>query len=239
MNTREELSAIFKAEGISLYATRHSFDLECDIALLSSDICELVSIMKENNLKSAFFSRQYADVDDYLISEDDIWDDSMQTISESLQRRYMPQLDDKRKEFNKKVLKFDFSRPFLQCVYCVLNGIQVGVLQADDWLLAVPDKDEVLDEIDRLHNEMRSASVRVEAEQEELEAAQQKKALAEIIEFLDSSTEWHYCTNKKLRENYCSKLVNEYEEQHGIRISWVALFLELEYRWREYKESLK
>ena len=72
MLTQSKLEKIFNAVGVSVYKTNYTLDFDSDILLESDDIETFVQFVKENNVKSVFFSFRYIEADDFLIIDDDI-----------------------------------------------------------------------------------------------------------------------------------------------------------------------
>lgn len=230
----KQIQSAFQSIGASLYETYFTFDEEIDIVLKSENVQELVALAKENNLKSVFYSYQYANIDDYLVSEDELLDIDDVGYEDYISNDAKERVRYKIAQVNHKVHRHNFSKPIALAIYCVLNGVQIGILQKDCWCCELPNKEVVLSELKDMLDELNSAAIESKyAEQE----ARCKEILNLILEHFDNTDEWYSCTNQRLRRNYCLKIVNEYEEKYSIRVPICTVSDELEIKWNEYKAS--
>lgn len=233
MLTSEQIVSAFRSIGASSYETRFCFDEDIDVALKSGDLQELTSLVLENGIKSVFYGYEYADPDEYLICDSDVaFPDDDAEEQDAVYRDYLRRFQEEKRKFNARVSLTDFTKPVVLSVYCILNGIQVGILQNDSWTEELPDKSEILARLEDELNEQYEAAMERES------AAIEKRhdeVVQKIKDYLDTTDEWHTCTNQRLRRNYCLGLIAQYEEQYGVRLSTYEISDALELKWNAYK----
>lgn len=241
MFTAEEIKSLFQVEGISIYETYFSFDKDLDVALKTENIQEFVQLVKENNIKSVFYAFKYANRDDFLIMDDDIPD----IYSYPHAHRYSHLLDlifdefqscfkAKQDAFNKKITT-DFSKhPTLLSIYCLLNGVQVGFLQEDLWEFELPDKYLVIAELEEILEEIFETTVQQEQTKN---ASKRDEVMERIFEYINSSDDWHSCTNQRLRRNYCYRLAEQYGKEYDVQLDAYQIIDALEVKWNQYKAN--
>jgi len=233
----KDIKSMFQAVGISTHETVYNFDSEVDIRLKSDDIEELVDIAVENDVKTAFYSYLYADADDYLIVNEDMLDQEVCEDKGLDYDRYCTLFNDAKLKFNSIIDQSIFGLPFMLCVYCLIGNIQVGIIQSDERILDLPDKEVATDGIiEKLKTEKHEAL----SKKRENDAALRLKMKNDLVSYLDRTDEWYDCTNQRLRRNYCQALIERYKEEHDLKdfnFYWTDLVDEMEIRWNKYKRS--
>lgn len=228
-----KIMSFFNSHGLNLYETYFSFDREIDVELKTNDLDVLLQLINENCIKSVFYSFRYVDVESFLITEEDNPINNYNSdVKVLIYEDYMRIFQSEQEKFNSKFPVDVESKPVSLCVYCLLNGSQVGVLFDDGWYLDLPDKDDVIFKLSVLLDDMCSnAMYEIHASEE----IQENDVFQRIINHLDATDEWHVCTNQRLRRNYCYELASKFEVECGYRVSVFKIIDALELRWNRYK----
>jgi len=235
MLTASQIQSIFKAEGISVYETYFSFDREVDVVLKSNEIQDFLHLVQENDIKSVFYAFGYVNPEDYLITDDDIPDfDAYTNGRELVYNAFIKEFRAEQYKFNSQISPFLSDKPKALCVYCLLSGVQIGILLENPWHLSLPDKSAVLLGLDHLLDNMYTDALDKAYSKEE---AKRNAILDKIIAYLDTTDEWHTCTNQRLRRNYCYDLATKYEKEYGLRADPFRIIDALEIRWNQYKSN--
>lgn len=236
MINRSELVVLLSSEGFSAYETERCFDVDLDIRLKTQHISELINIAKENNVKSVFFSFEYADADEYFIYQDDILDEEDYLDETEAYFSYKSYFQAESLVWNEQLSHIDFTEPVALYIYCIVSGIEVGIVQENPWTDNLQPKYLKLTELQTF---LENAIDEISVSHQESEKAKLELALQEIFNHLETTSEWHIYTNQQLRRRYCHKLAQEYSEQHNVRIHPYLIEQELELKWREYKATKK
>lgn len=244
MLTESKIESIFKAEGISVYKTNYTLDFDTDIIFESDDIGTFVQFVKENDVKSVFYALDEIEKDDFLITEYDMPDiDEMLSfraypieIEEQVSNAFLSHFKLKQTEFNKKIDKKVLEGPAAVHIYCMFNGTSIGFLDVDEHKLNLPDKEEVLQEIKYVLENLVNDQMAQERKKKNQKA---DEMLQLACQHLDESDDWHSCTNQRLRRAYCKQLMERFEKEYGAEPSLFDLQNELEIRWNQYKANKK
>lgn len=235
MLTREELLSVLQNNNIGLFETNYCLDNELDIVLKTEDINVLIKLMKENAIHSAFYSFEYLDEDDYLITNDDFYElSSYSDFGEEIFERWKDDILEAKNKFNQKIdRKLFYGAISLNC-FCIFSGLQVGICQKENWEERLPSKSEFLVDLflefeEKLLQEKRQA---FEEKQENDE-----NNLKKIIDYIEATDEWHSRTNKRLRQLYCAELIEKFEKEYGIKVSYYSLYDEFQLIWMRYKQE--
>jgi len=236
MLSAKEIINKFMTVGIAAYETQYNFDSDVDIRLKSDDLDELVEIADKNGIKTAFYSYLVAEENDYMIVDDDKLDiDACNDIGLSYDR-YSDLFENEQGAFNRRIDRSVFKQPFLVCVYILLGATQVGILQQDGSILNVPNKQDVLEEI---INKLEEEHLKEHLAHKQYDEIIKKKAKEELIAYIDSTDEWHDCTNQRLRRKYCQTIIDRYTLENNLHNNVIyssEIFDELELRWNKYKK---
>ena len=104
----------------------------------------------------------------------------------------------------------------------------------ENWEERLPSKSEFLVDLflefeEKLLQEKRQA---FEEKQENDE-----NNLKKIIDYIEATDEWHSRTNKRLRQLYCADLIEKFENEYGIKVSYYSLYDEFQLIWMRYKQE--
>ena len=230
MYSKKDIIEKLKLLGCMSYETLSNVDENTAIRLL--DFEALFSFIEKHSIGTAFYCFEYASAEDLQITESLI--DEMCIDDEILS---VVQADFE--NYNWKIKKLDFTRPYSLTVYCIYNNYILYVDECDYWFkdrgFEMPQKmarlmiEQKLDDIDNKKEEEYN-------KREELRNELKKKILAD--------KEFHKCTNKELRRYYTQKLYNSdethglfYSPKHGVYDIHLSTFIEEV--WREYKASIE
>ena len=237
MLSKEKIVSIFKKENVSIYQTDYCYDKNLDIVLYSQDIDELLSIVKENNIKSVFYSFKMVDKSDYIISSDDkLLMDDYKYINEDVYREYERIFQVRMENWNNQFKKLSFSKPVAVHIFCFLNGCEIGIIQTNSWNDNLSDKYSELSELEGLLETLVKNQLSKENEEEE---SRRQEALHDIFSLWKESDEWHRYTNQTLRKKYCADLAREYSMRYNIQITSNDIYSDFEMMWLQYKDSGK
>lgn len=175
-----------------------------------------------------------------LITEEDMRrkSESVDIPYEEIVEVIKPQID----EYNDRVSELDFSRPHSVLIFCIYQGKQIGIFEANLWFF---DNQVMLPKgaleiiVDENKNKIYSYINRKENES--------KIIKDEFHQFLLGDDKFHGCTNAKLRKSYIKHMWDN-EEYKRFKNAFIKgnnferyseYFDFVEMVWREYKEILK
>ena len=233
MLSSDQIVHFFKSSGISAFETNYTFDEDVDVTLKTEDINVFLQLVQDNSIHLVFYAFKYADIDDYAITDEDK-SDADTFDGDTIYEKYCQSFEAQQKCFNSQLNRFDFSKPIALIIYCIMDGLQVGIIQSDPWDDLLPDKNEILTQLELELTKMYESAV------EELQAQEQSKkqeVLSKLSEFLDTTDEWHACTNQRLRRNYCYKLIEKFESEYEVSLPTFEVTDVLEIKWNQYKQS--
>ena len=188
MINRDEIISILQKEGINHYETEYC---GVDLTLKSDNIHELIKLAKDNEIKSIFFAYKVPDKDNFMLTDGDklarerneydyYEEDSL--IEETAYQEYEKYFEKQKEIWNLRLSKLNFLKPTNLCIYCLLNGIRVGIIQFDPWTNSLPNKNDILNELDsKLYTMLENANQQHKNKRQEI--------LNMIYNHLDSSTE--------------------------------------------------
>ena len=236
MLTGEQIKTQCSCVGIEAFEANFCFDEEIDVCLKSNKLEDLLKIAKNNGINTIFFAFAYADEDDYLILDGDILDEDEVEVFPECYDEYVDRFRREMYSFNERIDREIFRQPEVLCVYLLMSGIQVGIVQNNELFNMLPEKQNVLEKI---RNDFA-----VECEKEyrkNLEKANElrKKVKEEILTQILKSDEWHQYTNQQLRRTYCQRLSDEYRQRYDVRVSTSEIYFELERIWNKYKTECR
>lgn len=235
MYTAEQIRSALRAENISVYETHFCFDEDVDIVLKDDNIEDFIIFAKENQIRSVFYCFAYYDEDVFKIADDDApspneypygWD----LVEAEFEKRFR----EEQRIFNRKIDSLNFKRPFALSVFCIFNGVQVGIFQKESWIDEIPEKEECLTSLKEVCDALYEQAL---AREHAKEQADKAEVMALVMAHLDSTDDWHACTNQRLRRSYCDDLIDQYETSHGVTLSHYEVGNALEIRWNQYKAS--
>lgn len=236
MLTASKIIETCSKSGLSAYKTCFCFDEEIDICLASGDIHELIEIARKNNVNTIFYAFEHCDESDYLITDNDLLEEDEYEDFGELYASYLLRFKAEMISFNAGIDRKKLAEPSSLCVYILMAGLQVGIVQNNLDFSMLPDKNIILD---NLYEILESNCHNEEEKAREREDHLRKEAMQRLIEYIDTTDDWKECTNQQLRRAYCQRIADEYRLKNGIRIYPAELFLEIEKRWNKYKEEKK
>lgn len=199
------------------------------ICLESNDINELISFMKSNNIKNAFYDYTFYNKDYFLINEQltsEFGEDAYSLIVEEAEAH------------NEMIETFDFSRPLKIKIFCIYESHYIAIIEYDSWcedLGILSAEEKILDLL--------------ECKKEKLESNKKKRKLndeklkAEFKNYILHDEEFTKCTNQRLRRDYMYLVFDKedaqkykslfFNEYGRLDISIAVNFIEI--LWREYK----
>lgn len=230
MKTEQELLKQFKEENLNLYRLKDFIQNENKIELDSIE--ELIRFAHNNNINNMFYFYYYLNGRELLIDEKVVnkFRINQETIT-ILENEFM--------EYNKNIVKLDFSNPVGVTVYCVFDGIIFKVDESDCIIgIDIEAPEEACQKIIKKHLEKikeyeKENSVDIQGQREQLKE--------EIL----NDKEFHRCTNGSLRTSYANRVIRKNDVNRKLFMKesgeWYDIpindFIEL--LWREYKEISK
>lgn len=228
----KDLITQFEVNGISLYASDYILDKDCDITLKSDDLNILIQLMKENSIKSAFYNYEFLNRIDYLITDYDLnHSDEYSIFSDEIIENWPNDIKESVEQFNSDFNQKIFEQPIALSIFCILNGQIVGIIKTCT-ISDIPSKESFLTNLFKHYENILQQS---EAQSKEQRAMVMQNAL----NYINSTNEWHNCTNKQLRRLYCAELVEKYAQEQGEELDFYSLLNSFEIIWLKHKNSLK
>lgn len=230
MQTEQELLKQFKEENLNLYRLKDFIQIENKIEL--DNIEELIKFAHNNSIKDMFYFYYYLVCHELLINEKVVnkFRINQETIM-ILEKEFM--------EYNKNIVKLDFSNPVGVTVYCVFNGIVFEVDENDCVVgIDIESPEEACQKIIKKHFE----KVKAYEEENSVDIQEQRKQLKEEIL---NDKEFYRCTNVSLRTSYANRVIRKNDVNRKLFMKesgeWYDIpindFIEL--LWREYKDISK
>lgn len=228
MISRDALVAELYKEGLSYYETKSIADTTESNVIEMGLLSELIAFAKENNIKSVFFRYDRENVDDYLISDENLEEAGIK------EKEVRMLLKNPIEQYNKKIIEMDFSRPVILEVFCFFQGFVFAYTETNFWSKkeGIDYPEEKLEEI-IYRNQDRINEIKQQRN------ARYSKKLEDLRQHMLQDKEFHKCTNEYLRMAYAKKLIEKDNElgpallANGTTMSFVQVV------WREYKDSIK
>jgi hypothetical protein len=222
---------------IKLFSTyTDSDDLENKMIEIGDGLIdELIEFLVANNIKTLQYMIKYISIDAFLITEDDVRD---LKIPDALQDEIWNEI----KEYNEKLEKIDFGRPYSITIYCLHESCFFGINDYDLWF----QDEKVQFPSDKLEELLSNYKLRIEEKKKE-DKKHLEKLKEEFKKVLLNDAEFLKCSNKKLRDNFVQKAFERPEFEKYIEVfdprdrqfhtvyakAYVDLF------WSEYRNSKK
>ena len=243
------LTKLFKKEGIDLFKTITSLDVDNDVFLDKADPGEIIQLcrcMSEQVAFYCYFEEVHTDnidlekmktlfkkyIDEEFFSGIHAWsvpieDDDIDRIISN----YDAEVADLIKEYNTEQAGRDNDNTQdTLVIYIIHAGKRIGVLISDD----IEDVDSDLSEFNKAANDIQERmlqdviSLYEERKHEEQEKREREKeewqeryntAIQRIRDEIQSSDEILSKTNAKLRHSYAKNLVNKYSDEYDVYIT--------------------
>jgi len=234
MLKENEIYTIFNANNINAYETKTALDEDVDIVLKTDNVDDFIDFLQKNDVNTVFFNYVYEDKECYYIEDEDM-DTEVPYIDTPIYDDYKKTFSEEKSKFNKRISHCDFSKPTYLSIYCIFNGLQVGMIQQDLWINKVPDK------FDFLINLSLEFDKKYQVWKEKLEEdnnIKYEEAFNKLKKHIDFSEDWYICTNQQLRRSYCYELIEQYEKEYGVRLFDFEVRDYLEKKWNERKLSI-